>query len=157
MHYVNVKEGEGRELPACCSLYILHMHERSFHCCIFILAPRQRHLKDLPAPQFHLTVIVQKLTKIYTQTHTGSAKSKIKTKTKQKRGKNKRERKRRRRRRKGMARKVLHFLVLMYVNYRGIFHAEDLHFNLCTEKFAFCQSSQPGSSPAWPSHPGQSR
>jgi len=44
-----------------------------------------------------------------------------------------------------MARKVLHFLVLMYVNYRGIFHAEDLHFNLCTEKFAFCQPPRPKS------------
>jgi len=44
-----------------------------------------------------------------------------------------------------MARKVLHFLVLMYVNYRGIFHAEDLHFNLCTEKFAFCQPPRPES------------
>lgn len=36
--------------------------------------------------------------------------------------------------------KLSHFLVLMYVNYRGIFHAEDLHFNLCTEKFAYFQN-----------------
>lgn len=121
-------------LPAVCAL------NSALRRCIFILA-HVAHTPRAPRPHY-LTVIVQKLTKIYvretlqrvyacvyvcervctTKQTLGEFSTQAKLKMKKKRA------------------KLSHFLVLMYVNYRGIFHAEDLHFNLCTEKFAYFQN-----------------